>query len=153
MSFISKARISARTPCRRIRSWSSKGTRNASAFWRYSFIGLFSRSFIRFFNHFCPCPFVHLLTSVPFHSFICLLVHSLIHYSPQTKFAKIMFSQVSGLFTGGVSVRKTPVQFRAGGTHPIVMHSCLFWHSFIYSGVCVFINWSFNWTFTFGEGE
>ena len=74
----------------------------------------------------------------------------MLYYRPQTKFAKVMFSQVpvcplggdlcpggvdrgglcpnegslskgEALFRGGVSV---PVRLRAGGTHPTGMHSC-----------------------------
>ena len=70
----------------------------------------------------------------------CLLLN---YYRPQTKFAKVMFSQVSvcpqrgslsrgGLCQGGslsrgggASVRETcPVRLLMGGTHPTGMHSC-----------------------------
>ena len=70
-------------------------------------------------------------------------------YRPQTKFARVMFSQVfvrggggdlcpggwdlcpgsglypRGLCLGGVSFRETPVQLHAGGTHPTGMHFCV----------------------------
>ena len=52
-------------------------------------------------------------------------------YRLQTKFAKVIFSQVfvcprgaGGLYRGGLSGRP-PVRLRAGGTHPTGMHSCL----------------------------
>ena len=58
-------------------------------------------------------------------------------YHPQTKFAKVMLSQVFvcpqsclsagvGFLSGGrVSVREIPpIRLRAGGTHPTGMHSC-----------------------------
>ena len=53
-------------------------------------------------------------------------------YRPQTKFAKVMFLQVSvcpqgggGLHPGGFSIGGAPSGQCAGGTHPTGMHSCL----------------------------
>ena len=81
------------------------------------------------------------------------------HYRPPTKFAKVMFSQMSvcpqwgsrdlspgGSLSRGVSVpgggalREAPIRLRAGGTHPTGVHSCStmpggssYWSAFLFN--------------------
>ena len=76
-----------------------------------------------------------LITRLLLHHYIYEIFYR-IFFRPQTKFAKVMFLQVSvcprgvpapggGIWSGGVWTPPTLRATAAGGTHPTGMHSCL----------------------------